>query len=126
MSVSAHSAGAYTATLLVMVNVMKGGGGLHPPPSPAWVNFTLMIECTPESNRCYRKQPLLLCVLILRVVATLTILNIKNIVSGPTFNTIMNSDQVDHLDPCECKHLEIPIQTVSYICPGYHEQFRLY
>jgi hypothetical protein len=26
VSVSAHSAGAYTATLLVMVNVMKGGG----------------------------------------------------------------------------------------------------
>ena len=33
--VSAHSAGAYTATLLVMVNVMKGGGRA-PPPSPAW------------------------------------------------------------------------------------------
>ncbi len=26
VSVSAHSAGAYTATLLVMVNVVKGGG----------------------------------------------------------------------------------------------------
>ncbi len=26
VSVSAHSAGAYTATLLVMVNIMKGGG----------------------------------------------------------------------------------------------------
>ena len=26
---SAHSAGAYTATLLVMVNVMKGGGRAH-------------------------------------------------------------------------------------------------
>ncbi len=29
---SAHSAGAYTATLLVMVNVMKGGGRAHPHP----------------------------------------------------------------------------------------------
>jgi hypothetical protein len=30
---------------------------VHPPPPPAWANFTLMIECTPESSR------LLLCVL---------------------------------------------------------------
>jgi hypothetical protein len=29
-SVSAHSAGAYTATLLVMVNVVKGGGRAPP------------------------------------------------------------------------------------------------
>ncbi len=34
-----------------MVNVMKGGGRA-PPPSPAWANFTLMMECTPESSRC--------------------------------------------------------------------------
>jgi hypothetical protein len=27
--------------------------GVHPPPSPAWANFTVMIECTPESSRCY-------------------------------------------------------------------------
>ncbi len=26
---------------------------MHPPPSPAWSNFTLMMECTPESNCCY-------------------------------------------------------------------------
>jgi hypothetical protein len=50
--VSAHSAGAHTATLLVMVNVMKGDGRA-PPPSLAWANFTLMMECTPESNRSY-------------------------------------------------------------------------
>ncbi len=25
---------------------------MHPPPSPAWANFTLMMECTPESS-CY-------------------------------------------------------------------------
>ncbi len=28
------------------------GGGRAPPPSPALANFTLMIECTPESSRC--------------------------------------------------------------------------
>ncbi len=52
---SAHSAGTYTATLLVMVNVMKGSVRLdvHPPPLPAWANFTFMMECTPESSRCY-------------------------------------------------------------------------
>ncbi len=30
VSVSAHSAGAYTATLLVMVNVIRGGGRAPP------------------------------------------------------------------------------------------------
>ena len=49
---SAHSAGAYTATLLVMVNVMRGVG-VNPPPSPARADFTLMTECTPESSGCY-------------------------------------------------------------------------
>ncbi len=48
---SAHSAGAYTATLLVMVNVIRGGGRA-PPPSPARANFTLITECTPESSGC--------------------------------------------------------------------------
>ena len=48
---SAHSAGAYTATLLVRVNVM-GGGGRAPPPSLARTDFTLIIECTPESSGC--------------------------------------------------------------------------
>ncbi len=46
-----HSAGAYTATLLVMVNVVKGGGRA-PPPSPVRANFTLMVECKPESGDC--------------------------------------------------------------------------
>ncbi len=48
---SAHSAGAYTATLLVMVIVIKGVG-VHPPLSPARADFILMTECTPESSRC--------------------------------------------------------------------------
>ncbi len=26
---------------------------MHPPPSPARANFTLMTECTPESTGCY-------------------------------------------------------------------------
>ncbi len=47
VSVSAH-----TATLLVMVNVKKGVC-VHPPPSTAQANFTLMTECTPESRRYY-------------------------------------------------------------------------
>ncbi len=29
------------------------GWAWTPPPSPVWTNFTLMIECTPESSRCY-------------------------------------------------------------------------
>jgi hypothetical protein len=51
------------ATLLVMVNVMKGGGRA-PPPSPAWANFTLMMECTPESRRCYSVYSVVLTVVL--------------------------------------------------------------
>ncbi len=29
----------------------KKGVGLHPPPSPPWANFSIMMECTPESGR---------------------------------------------------------------------------
>ncbi len=35
-----------------MVKVVKGGGRAPPPP-PARANFTLMTECTPESDCCY-------------------------------------------------------------------------
>jgi hypothetical protein len=49
--VSAHSAGAYTATLLVMVNVKRGG--LRAPTTLTnQANFTLITECTPESSGC--------------------------------------------------------------------------
>jgi hypothetical protein len=50
------SAGAYTTTMLVMVDRVKGGG-VHPPPSPDWADFTIMMECTPESGHCH--SPLL-------------------------------------------------------------------
>ena len=50
ITVSAHSAGAYTATLLVMVIVGKGGGRA-PPTLISQANFTLMMECTSESGR---------------------------------------------------------------------------
>jgi hypothetical protein len=47
MMVSALSAGAYTATLYVMVNIMIGGGrALHTPPF-------IMMECTPERGHCH-------------------------------------------------------------------------
>ncbi len=31
----------------------KWGGRVPPPPSPAWTNFSIMMECTPESGRCH-------------------------------------------------------------------------
>jgi hypothetical protein len=43
-SISAHSAGAYIATLWE---------GVYPAPSSAWANFSIMIECTPESGCCH-------------------------------------------------------------------------
>ncbi len=34
-----------------MVDRVKGDGrAVHPPPSPAWADFTIMMECTPESD----------------------------------------------------------------------------
>ncbi len=51
MSVSALSAGAYTTTLLVMADIVKGEG-VHPPPISSWVEFTIMMECSPESVHC--------------------------------------------------------------------------
>jgi hypothetical protein len=49
--VPAYSATAYTGTLYVIVNIVKGGGlDMQPPPSPAWANFSIMMECTPESG----------------------------------------------------------------------------
>ncbi len=42
----------YTATLYLMVTIVKGGRRA-PPPSPAWVDFSTMMQCTPESGRCH-------------------------------------------------------------------------
>ncbi len=56
VSVSAHSAGAYTATLLVMVNVIKGGGRAPP-------TFTSQGKFYPHDWMYARKQRLQLCVL---------------------------------------------------------------
>jgi hypothetical protein len=52
--VSALSAEAYTATLYVMVNIVKGGERAPPPPrSPARADFTIMTECTLEIGQSF-------------------------------------------------------------------------
>jgi hypothetical protein len=52
-STSSLSAGAYTTTLLLMEDRVKGGGRA-PPPSPGWtIFFTIMMECTPDSGHCH-------------------------------------------------------------------------
>jgi hypothetical protein len=61
----------HNPTLLVMVDRVKGGwrAAAHPLPSPGWADFTLMMECTPESGRghchCHSvySVPLHLCTL---------------------------------------------------------------
>jgi hypothetical protein len=40
-----------TATLYVIINRVKRGGHT-PPPLPASANFSIKMECTPESGRC--------------------------------------------------------------------------
>jgi hypothetical protein len=47
-SVSALSAGAYTKTLLVMID----GSGRASPPLPGRAEFTIMMGFTPESGHC--------------------------------------------------------------------------
>ncbi len=39
---------------------MKGGGRAGHP-SPAWANFTLLMECMPESSRCYSVYSVVKC-----------------------------------------------------------------
>ena len=56
VSVSAHSAGEYTATLLVMVNVIKGGGRAPP-------TLTSLGYFYHHDGMYARKQRLLLCTL---------------------------------------------------------------
>ncbi len=36
------------ATRVEMVDRVKGGICMHPPPSPAWAELTIMMECTPK------------------------------------------------------------------------------
>ncbi len=57
--VSAPSAGEYT--LNVIVDIVKGGG-VHPRPrpSPAWGEFFVMMECTPESGHYHSVRTLCL------------------------------------------------------------------
>jgi hypothetical protein len=52
-SVSALSAGAYTTTLLVMVDRVKWGGRAPPPPHHHQADFTIIMKCTPESGHCH-------------------------------------------------------------------------
>ncbi len=35
-----------------MVDIVKGGGRA-PPPTPGWADFSLRMECTPESGHCH-------------------------------------------------------------------------
>jgi hypothetical protein len=51
-SVSALSAGVYTKTLLVIVDIVKGGTACPPsaPPSPARADFVIMMECMYARN----------------------------------------------------------------------------
>ncbi len=51
-SVSTLSAGAYPATLYVMVYRVKEGGRV-PPPSTAKADFSIMMECKPEIGHCH-------------------------------------------------------------------------
>jgi hypothetical protein len=54
----------YTATLLVRVNVVKGGGRA-PPTLTSQANFTLMMECTPESGRYHSVYSVVLPICLL-------------------------------------------------------------
>jgi hypothetical protein len=73
--VSSLSAGAYTATLYVMVTIKKGVGE-HPPHSPARadIDFSIMMECTPEIGHCHS-----VCILwLLHVTSLYTVPDLKS------------------------------------------------
>jgi hypothetical protein len=60
-SVSALSAGAYTATFFVMEDIVKGGWACTPHTFTSLGSFSIMIECTPESIRRHLCVLSLLC-----------------------------------------------------------------
>jgi hypothetical protein len=104
-SVSAHSAGEYTATLLVMVNAMKVGGRAPP-------TLTSLGKFYPHDGMYARKQPLLLCVLCglyrttrntARVIEALHALQMKGRGENPYF-------QYRNIMFC------LPIPTHIYVC----------
>ncbi len=51
LGVYIFSAGAYSITLIDILDRVKGG--VHLPPSLGWADFTILMECTPESGRCH-------------------------------------------------------------------------
>ncbi len=57
---------AYTTTLYVMVDRVQGGGRA-PQPSLGRANFSIMMECTPESDHCHSVCTLCLCLSITAV-----------------------------------------------------------
>jgi hypothetical protein len=59
-SVSALSAGAYTTTLYVMVDIVKKVVGVYPPHSPTRANFSIVMKCTTESGPCHSVYSLVL------------------------------------------------------------------
>ncbi len=55
-SVSALTAGGYTITLYVLVDIVKRGRGAPPPPPHPHTrlgNFYIILEFTPESGNCH-------------------------------------------------------------------------
>ncbi len=40
---------------------------MQPPPLPAWANFTLMMECTPESSRYYSVYSVVISMVIFSI-----------------------------------------------------------
>jgi hypothetical protein len=40
-------------TLYMMLDRVKGGWACIPPPLPAWADFSIVMECTPESGHCH-------------------------------------------------------------------------
>jgi hypothetical protein len=41
-----------TPQVCIIVDIVKGGGACTPP-FPAWADFSIMINCSPESGRCH-------------------------------------------------------------------------
>jgi hypothetical protein len=55
-SVSSLSAGEYSATVYVMVDIVKGCE-CAPPYCPDWTDFAFMMEYAPESCHCHSVYP---------------------------------------------------------------------
>ncbi len=122
--VPALSAGAYTSILL-MVNRVKGGGAHHPP-SPSWAEFTILIECTPESSHwqssCTLSSVILTVYVLERTLDQSEKVRVQYVLCSSVFfvsNSAPIWEPIRNFNPAKCSLMSQNFLTVTGFCNGF-------